>query len=104
MGIVLFKPSQDCESIFQDMQSLSNSQQYGLALVIKLPLLDKIEDLIHPLFLNSMGELGTENQILSVLKQNVGDADIELIRKSGVSRGTFYKYKRILQVKGLISK
>jgi ACT domain-containing protein len=51
-----------------------------------------------------MGELGIENRILSVLKQNVGDMDNELIKKSGVSRGTFYKYKRILQVKGLISK
>ena len=59
-------------------------------------------DLVHPLFLNSMGELGIETRILSVLKQNVGDTDNELIKKSGVSRGTFYKYKKILQGKDLL--
>lgn len=59
-------------------------------------------DLVHPLFLNSMGELGTENLVLSVLKKNPGVADKELIKKYGVSRGTFYKYKKILQGKGLI--
>ena len=58
--------------------------------------------LVHPLFLNSMGELGTENRILYILKQNVGDTDSELIKKSGVSRGTFYKYKKILQGKNLL--
>jgi hypothetical protein len=58
--------------------------------------------LVHPLFLNSMGELGIEIRILSILKQNVGDTDNELIKKSGVSRGTFYKYKKILQGKDLL--
>jgi hypothetical protein len=59
-------------------------------------------DLVHPLFLNSMGELGTENLVLSLLRQNVGLTDDELIKKSGVSRGTFYKYKKIIQRKSLI--
>jgi hypothetical protein len=58
--------------------------------------------LVHPLFLNGMGELGTENRILSVLKQNVGATDRELIKKSGVSRGTYYKYKKILLGKELL--
>jgi ACT domain-containing protein len=49
-----------------------------------------------------MGELGTENLVLSVLKKNPGVADKELIKKYRVSRGTFYKYKKILQGKGLI--
>lgn len=49
-----------------------------------------------------MGELGIENLVLSVFKKNPGIADKELIKKSGVSSGTFYKYKRILQVKGLV--
>jgi ACT domain-containing protein len=49
-----------------------------------------------------MGELGTENRLLSVLKKNLGSTDEELIEKSGVSRGTFYRYKKILHGKGLI--
>jgi hypothetical protein len=59
-------------------------------------------DLIHPLFLNSMSELGTENLVLSLLRHNADLTDNELIKKSGLSRGTFYKYKKILQGKGLI--
>jgi ACT domain-containing protein len=49
-----------------------------------------------------MGELGTENLVLSVLKKNPDVADKELIKKSGVSRGTFYRYKKILHSKGVI--
>jgi hypothetical protein len=59
-------------------------------------------DLVHPLFLNSMGELGTENRILSLFKKYPAELDKELIEKSGVSKGTFYRYKKILQGKGLI--
>jgi len=59
-------------------------------------------DLVHPLFLNSMGELGTENRVLSLIKKNPNRSDKEIIKMSGLSRGTFYKYKRILQGKGLI--
>jgi hypothetical protein len=59
-------------------------------------------DLVHPLFLNSMGELGTENRILSIIKKNPQDTDHQLIKVSGVSRGTYYKYKKILQRKDLI--
>jgi len=49
-----------------------------------------------------MGELGTENFVLSLIKNNLGASDKELLKKSGLSRGTFYKYKKILQRKGLI--
>jgi hypothetical protein len=59
-------------------------------------------DLMHPLFLNSMGELGTENRVQASLKEKFGLTDNELIKRSEVSRGTFYKYKKILQGKGLI--
>jgi hypothetical protein len=59
-------------------------------------------DLVHPLVLNSMGELGTENLLLSIFKKYPGEPDKELIKKSSVSKGTFYKYKKILQRKGLI--
>ena len=59
-------------------------------------------DLVHPLFMNSMGELGVENRTLSLFKKNPGVSDKELIKKSGVSKGTFYRYKKILQGKGLI--
>ncbi len=54
-------------------------------------------DLIHHLFLNSMRELGPEKLILSVIRKNPDGTDQELIESSGVSRGTFYKYKKILQ-------
>ena len=59
-------------------------------------------DLVHPLFLNSMGELGTEKRVLSLIKKNPDLTDKELIKMSGLSRGTFYKYKKILQGRGLI--
>lgn len=59
-------------------------------------------DLIHPLFLNSMGELGTENLVMATIKRYGSLSDKELIKKSGLSRGTFYKYKNILKRKGLI--
>jgi hypothetical protein len=59
-------------------------------------------DLVHPHFLNSMGELGTENRILSLFKKYPDAADKELIGKSGVSKATFYRYMKILQGKGLV--
>jgi hypothetical protein len=59
-------------------------------------------DLVHPLFLNSMGELGTENLVLALFRRNPGVTDKELMKRSGLSRGTFYKYKKILQGKDLI--
>jgi len=59
-------------------------------------------DLVHPLFLNSMGELGTENRIHSVIKKNPDKPDKDIIKMSGLSKGTFYKYKKILQRKGII--
>lgn len=58
--------------------------------------------LVHPLFLNSMGELRTENRILSLFKKCPDEPDKQLIKKSGLSRGTFYRYKKILQGNGLI--
>ena len=59
-------------------------------------------DLVHPLFLNSMGELGTENRVLSLIKNHPNRSDKEIIKISGLSKGTFYKYKKILQAKDLI--
>jgi ACT domain-containing protein len=59
-------------------------------------------DLIHPMFLNSMGELGIENRVLALIKSHPEAADKELIELSGLSRGTFYKYKKILHSKGAI--
>jgi hypothetical protein len=59
-------------------------------------------DLVHPLFLNSMGELGTEKRVMYLIKKNPDLTDKELIKMSGLSRGTFYKYKKILQGRGLI--
>jgi len=48
-----------------------------------------------------MGELGPENRILSMSKYP-GEPDKELVEKIGVSKGGFYRYKKILQGKGLI--
>ena len=59
-------------------------------------------DLIHPLFLNSMGEIGMEDRVLALIRNNPGASDMELMEKSGLSRATFYKYKGILQRKGAI--
>jgi hypothetical protein len=59
-------------------------------------------DLVHPLFLNSMGELGTENLVLSLFRKHPDITDKELRKKTNISKGTFYKYKKILQGKGLI--
>jgi len=59
-------------------------------------------DLIHPLFLNTMGEMGTENRLLTLIKNNPDAPDKDLMKVSGLSRGTFYKYKRILRAKGII--
>ena len=59
-------------------------------------------DLIHPLFLNSTGEIGTENRVLTLIKNNPSAPDTELMEKSDLSRATFYKYKKILQRRGLI--
>ena len=59
-------------------------------------------DLVHPLFLNSMGESGAQRLVLSLFKKNHSSTDKELIEKSGLSRGTFYRYKKILKEKDLI--
>ena len=59
-------------------------------------------DLVHPLFLNSMGELGTINRVLSLIKKNRDKSDKELIRTSGLSKATFYRCKKILQARGAI--
>jgi len=59
-------------------------------------------DLLHPLFLNSMGELGTENRVLFLIKKHSDKPDKDIIRMTGLSKGTFYKYKKILQGKGQI--
>jgi hypothetical protein len=62
-------------------------------------------DLVHPQFLNSMGELGTENRILSLFKNNPELSGKELMKKTmkevGVSQATFYRYRKVLQGKEL---
>ena len=63
---------------------------------------DEDESDVHPLFLNSMGELGIENRVLSIIKMNPQNRDRQLIKMSGLARGTFYKYKKILISKGVI--
>ena len=63
-----------------------------------------LSDLVHPLFLNSMGELGTENRVLSLIRKHLDKPNKEIIKMSGLSRGTFYKYKKILQGKRVISR
>jgi hypothetical protein len=60
-------------------------------------------DLVHPIFLNSMGELGPENRVLSLFRTWPDSTDKERIERSGFSKGTFYKYKKILQRKGQIT-
>jgi hypothetical protein len=47
-----------------------------------------------------MGEMGIDNRILAALKSNLIKQDAELIRR--LEAGTFYKYKKILQRKGII--
>jgi hypothetical protein len=59
-------------------------------------------DLIHPLFLNSMSDMGMEDRVLALIRNNPDASDMELLEKSGLSRATFYKYKGILQRRGLI--
>jgi hypothetical protein len=59
-------------------------------------------DLVHPLYLNSMAELGTEKLIEAVIKGYPNLTDEELWERAGVSKGTFYKYKKILHAKGAI--
>jgi len=59
-------------------------------------------DVVHPLFLKSMGELGTENLVLSLFRKHPGLADKELMKIRGVKKATFCRYKKILQGKGLI--
>ena len=59
-------------------------------------------DLIHPLFLSSMSELGTENLVLSLLKKHPEKLDEDIMTMSNISRGTFYKYKKTLQHENLI--
>jgi hypothetical protein len=59
-------------------------------------------NLVHPLFLNSMGELGTENLVLSLFKSHPELTDKQRIEMSGLSKATFYKYKKIIKTRGLI--
>jgi ACT domain-containing protein len=58
--------------------------------------------LVHPLFLNSMAEVGAENRVLSLIKKNPDKPDKEIIKMNGLSKGTFYRYKKILQEKAMI--
>jgi hypothetical protein len=58
-------------------------------------------DLVHPPSLNSMGELGTENRVLFLIKKYRDKSDKEIIKMSGLSKGTYYKFKKILKTREL---
>jgi hypothetical protein len=91
-----FARAQDYIKTFMRANALLNGRK-------KVTMLDLLlYDLVHALFLNSMGELGTENRLLSLIKKNPDKSDKEMIKMSGLSKGTFYKYKKIFQRKGLI--
>jgi hypothetical protein len=49
-----------------------------------------------------MGEIGMQNRVPALIRNNPSASDMDLIEKSGVPPGTFYKYKKILRQKGLI--
>jgi ACT domain-containing protein len=40
--------------------------------------------------------------VMHLIKKNPDKPDKEIIKMSGLSKGTFYKYKKVLQNKGLI--
>jgi ACT domain-containing protein len=44
-----------------------------------------------------MGELGTENRVLALIKNHPHTSDKELIEMGGIAKATFYKFKRILE-------
>jgi len=96
-GVQSFARVQDYIKTFMRANALLN----GRNKVTKSDLF--LYDLVHPMFLNSMGEMGMENRILSAIKTNPTAQGNELIKKGGVARGTFYKHKKILHVKYLIS-
>jgi hypothetical protein len=91
-----FARAQDYIKNFMRSNALLNSRRK-----VTMPDLH-MYDLVHPLFLNAMGELGIENRVLSLIKKNPDKPDKDIIKMSGLSKGTFYKYKKILQNKGLI--
>jgi DNA-binding IclR family transcriptional regulator len=49
-----------------------------------------------------MGEIGMKNRVLALIRNSPGASAMDLIEKSGVPPGTFYKYKKILRQKDLI--
>jgi hypothetical protein len=95
-GVQSYARAQDYIKIFMRSDTLLN----GRSKVTKSDLY--LYDLVHPLFLNSMGELGTENFVLVLIKNHPQTPDKELIDLSGISKGAFYKYKKILHSKGAI--
>lgn len=88
--------AQDYIKIFM----MSNALLNGRKKVTKSDLM--LYELVHPLFINAGRNLGTEKYLISLFKDNSGKDDKELIAISGLSRGTFYKYKKILKRKGLL--
>jgi hypothetical protein len=42
-------------------------------------------DLVHPLFLNSMGELGTERRVEAIIENNPRTLEVELMEKNKTS-------------------
>ncbi|MGA3297673.1 MAG: hypothetical protein ABSD41_09505 [Candidatus Bathyarchaeia archaeon] len=95
-GVQSYVRTQDYVKVFMRANALLNIRSK----VTKSDLY--LYDLIHPLFLNSMGELGTENFVLALIKNHPQTPDKELIDLSGISKGTFYKYRKIIHSKGAI--
>jgi len=95
-GVQSYARAQDYIKVFMMSNALLNGRRKVTASDLYL------YGLVHPLFIKSMHELGTEKLILSLFKQHPDLPDKELIKKSEVSKPTFYKYKKILKRKGLI--
>ena len=95
-GVQSSTRAQDYIKTFMRANALLNGRKH----VTKSDLL--LYDATHPLFLNSMGELGTERRIELIIRSNPNMSDKHRMEMADVSPATFYKYKKILQGKGLV--
>jgi hypothetical protein len=97
-AIQSFVRSQDYIKVFMMCNAMLNERP-------KVTLSDlELYAIIHPYFLQSGKAMSIDLAILNVMKENPGMEDILLIKKLGISKGTFYKYKKKLIEKGLYKK
>jgi len=61
-----------------------------------------IYSIVHPLFIESSWNLSMETKVREVIISNPSMEDKERIKLAGMSKQTFYKYKKILRRKGVI--